>query len=96
MTDPYETLGVAVHSDETAIRHRYLELVREFPPERDPQRFAAIRAAYDELRDPAVRLRSLLFRVGTEDSIAAMSAEVRKRLRTTRIPTKTLLSLAKP
>ena len=32
------------HEDET-IRRRYLELVREFPPERHPTRFAAIRAA---------------------------------------------------
>ena len=74
MTDPYRTLGVALHSDEAEIRRRYLELVREFPPERDPQRFAEIRAAYEQLRDPIVRMRTLLFDVDTEDSIPALAS----------------------
>ena len=69
MVDPYETLGISPQADEKEIRDRYLELVREFPPDRAPERFASIRAAYEQLRDPAVRLRSLLFGVGKEDSI---------------------------
>ena len=96
MVDPYETLGISPQADEKEIRGRYLELVRQFPPDRAPERFASVRAAYDQLRDPAVRLRSLLFNVGKEDSIPAMIAEVRNQLRSARIPTKTLLALAKP
>jgi curved DNA-binding protein CbpA len=94
--DPYETLGISPQADEKEIRDRYLQLVREFSPERAPERFASIRAAYDQLRDPAVRLRSLLFGVGKEDSVPALIAEVRQQLRNARIPTKTLLKLAKP
>jgi curved DNA-binding protein CbpA len=96
MVDPYETLGISPQADEKEIRDRYLALVREFPPDRAPDQFALIRAAYDQLRDPAVRLRSLLFGVGKEDSIPAMIAEVRNHLRNARVPTGTLLALAKP
>lgn len=96
MVDPYQTLGISPQADEKEIRDRYLALVREFPPDRAPERFAAIRAAYEQLRDPAVRLRSLLFDVGKEDSIPALTAEVHNHIRNARIPTRTLLALAKP
>jgi curved DNA-binding protein CbpA len=96
MVDPYDTLGVSPQASEKEIRDRYLALVREFPPDRDPDRFASIRAAYEQLRDPAVRLRSLLFGVGKEDSIPAMIGEVLNHFRSARIPTKTLLALARP
>ena len=56
MSDPYEILGVTPQADEAEIRRRSLALVREFPPERAPERFAAIRVAYDEVRNPARRL----------------------------------------
>ena len=58
MIDPYETMGLSPQADEREIRDRYLDLVRQFPPDREPERFASIRAAYEQLRDPAVRLRS--------------------------------------
>ncbi len=96
MVDPYDTLGLSPQAEEKEIRDRYLELVRQFPPDRAPERFASIRAAYDQLRDPAVRLRSLLFGVGKEDSIPGLIAEVQSHLRSARIPTQTLLTLAKP
>jgi curved DNA-binding protein CbpA len=96
MSNPYDTLGLSRQASDEEIRGRYLELVREFPPDRAPERFAAVRAAYEQLRDPAVRLRSLLFAVGKDESIPAMMADVRQRLRTARLPTKTLLNLAKP
>ena len=41
MNDPYETLGLSPDAGESEIRRRYLELVREFPPDRAPERFAA-------------------------------------------------------
>jgi curved DNA-binding protein CbpA len=94
--DPYESLGISPQAGEKEIRERYLALVREFPPDRAPERFAEVRAAYEQLRDPAVRLRSLLFGVGKEDSVPAMIAEVHDRIRNARLPTKTLLALAKP
>lgn len=94
MGDPYETLGVARGSSESDVRRRYLELVRQFPPDRAPAEFAEIRKAYERLRDPEVRLRSMLFELSDEDSMPAVVAEVRRRLRAARIPTRVLLSLA--
>lgn len=44
MNDPYVQLGLSPSADETEIRRRYLELVRQFPPDRAPERFAEIRA----------------------------------------------------
>ena len=93
-SDPFDVLGVDRQSDDAAIRRRYLELVRQYPPDREPERFAAIRQAYEQLRDPVVRLESMLFSMATDDSLDAIVAEVTGRLRTARIPTETLLSLA--
>lgn len=92
MNDPYEILGVDNQADEPAIRQRYLELVRQNPPEREPERFAAIRDAYDQLRDPAKRMHSRLFGLG-HDSLDAIKSELLKRMRAARISTDTLLSL---
>jgi DnaJ-class molecular chaperone len=94
MADPYEILGLPRDAGLEQIRKRYLELVREFPPDRSPERFTSIRAAYDELRDPVHRVSNLLFGVQSTDSIDALNADLRARLRAARIPVKTLLSLA--
>jgi len=92
--DPYEVLGLDGGSDDAEIRRRYLELVRQHPPDRDPQQFAAVREAYEQLRDPEVRLRSKLFSLDTNQTIDAVLADVKQRLGTVRIRPETLLSLA--
>jgi curved DNA-binding protein CbpA len=94
MTDPYEVMGISPDADEAAMRRRYLELVRQYPPEKCPEQFAEIRQAYDELRDPVARLRQQLFGVRSEDTVDDIIAELRSRVQATRIPTETLLSLA--
>lgn len=94
LNDPYEVLGLSGEADEASVRQRYLELVRQFPPERDAERFAQIREAYDALRDPVRRMRARLFESRKHDSLDAIRTAVLKRLRTARIPTDTLLSLA--
>lgn len=94
MNDPYEVLGVAPTADEAEIRSRYLALVREFSPDRAPERFAIIRAAYDEVRDPLRRLGGRIFGIKSRDSIDTMLTDLRGRLRDARIPLETLLKLA--
>jgi curved DNA-binding protein CbpA len=93
MTNPYEVLGLPPNADEAALRGRYLELVRQHPPDRSPARFAEIRAAYDELRNPANRLERLIF-LPSEDSLRDVLASFRTRLLGARIPVDLLLSLA--
>ena len=95
MTDPYEVLGVARDADEQAIRRRYLELVRQHPPEREPERFAVIREAYDRLRDPIVHLENRLLDVKTTVTLEKLIADTRPDVRAQRLPTDLLLSLAK-
>jgi curved DNA-binding protein CbpA len=94
MTSPHEVFGLPADADETAVRNRYLQLVREFPPERAPERFATIRAAYDELRDPLRRLEKQLFSSRTSDSFDALQAELLGRLQAASVPFEVLLSLA--
>jgi curved DNA-binding protein CbpA len=95
VSDPYDVMGLAAGASETEIRQRYLELVHEFPPDREPERFAAVHAAYASLRDPALLLRAQLFSIAPgNDSIEAIAADLRARLRDTRLPVEVLLSLA--
>ena len=75
------------------IRGRYLELVRQFPPERAAERFAEIRAAYDALRDPRVSLEHRLFDVKDTQTFADIAAEIRIDLRARRVPVELLMSL---
>jgi DnaJ-class molecular chaperone len=60
MRDPFTVLGVAEDAGDAEIRRRYLALVREFPPDRDPDRFRDYRAAYDALSDERKRLETKL------------------------------------
>jgi len=94
MGDPYEILGVTRSSSDEEIRRRYLELVRQFPPEREAERFAAIRHAYDQIRDPVERMRKRLFEIREGDSWEAVQADWNRRLRNARIPVDVLLGLA--
>jgi curved DNA-binding protein CbpA len=97
MSDPYEVLGLSPTADEAETRKRYLELVRQSPPDRDPVRFAEVRAAYDQLRDPVRRLESQLFKVDSSETLSAIDADLRARLRDrlNRLPLDALLAMAK-
>jgi curved DNA-binding protein CbpA len=95
MSEPFEVMGLGAGASESEIRLRYLELVREFPPDRAPERFAAVHAAYAKLRDPALRLHAQLFSIDPgKDTIEAIAADLRARLRDTRLPVDELLKLA--
>lgn len=94
MSDPYQVLNLARSADEAEIRRRYLELVRQFPPDREPEKFAAIREAYESVRDPLQRLRNRLFDWKCDDTLEAVEADLLGKLRGVRIPASVLLELA--
>ncbi len=50
--DPFEILGVGHTATDVEIRRRYLELIKQHPPERDPERFREIHQAYEFAKDP--------------------------------------------
>jgi curved DNA-binding protein CbpA len=60
MPDPFTVLGVDETADDVEIRRRYLALVRDFPPDRAPDRFREYRAAYEALSDERKRLETQL------------------------------------
>lgn len=61
LRDPYAVLGLERQADSEAIKRAYFQLVREYPPERDPARFQEIRAAYEAVRTPERRRSTDLF-----------------------------------
>jgi curved DNA-binding protein CbpA len=95
MNDPYTVLGLPADSDDETIRRRYLELVRQFSPERHPEKFAAVRQAYESLRDLDTRLRYRLFEAGKQESIDALIEELTCRSSRRRMSLEALLALAK-
>jgi hypothetical protein len=78
MSDPFTVLGVDETADDGEIRRRYLALVRDFPPDRAPERFREYRAAYEALSDERKRLETQLLRTNE----AALSRLCMAALRT--------------
>jgi len=58
--DPFAVLGISPDANEAEVRARYLELVKQFPPERDPDKFHEIREAFDAAKDPLAVARRLI------------------------------------
>lgn len=61
MSDPYRVLGVSRDADDAAIRAAYLAAVRDCPPDRDADRFARLRKAFDAVATHRLRLARDLF-----------------------------------
>ena len=72
--NPYKTLGVNRTATESEIKRAYFGLVREHPPERDPEGFKRIRAAYEKLRASAARAETDLFLVVEQSEMLAASS----------------------
>src|SRR5918911_1649068 len=96
MAAPYQVLTLPADSDDETIRRRYLELVREFPPERHPERFAAVRAAYERLKDLDARVRHRLFEQGKRDGIEEIIEEMACRTPRRRYGLTALLQMQRP
>ena len=93
MDDPHIIMGLPADADDETIRRRYLELVRQFSPEHHAEKFAAIRAAYERLRDRNARARYRLFEAGRKETIEALVEEIACRSCRRRVSLKTLLSV---
>jgi curved DNA-binding protein CbpA len=94
MADPYAILGVPADADDAAIRARYLDLTRAFPPEAYPEKSAAIRAAYDALKDLDARATHRLFTAMRAETIDAIIEDVACRTPRRRITLSELLTAA--
>ncbi len=72
--DPFQVLGIAPDATDEQIRAAYLLRVREYPPDRAPEQFEAIRDAYEAVRNPRRRLRHRLFTVDHSAPLATLFA----------------------
>ena len=61
--DPFAILDVPEDADDETIKRRYLALVRQHPPEREPERFGEIRAAFEAVESKRDRLRARLLTI---------------------------------
>ena len=70
--DPWVILGVSMDADEKQIRSAYIQKVKDFPPDRDPEQFERIRDAYELLRDPARRVKSMIIAVDPQADLVTL------------------------
>jgi DnaJ domain len=63
--DPFAVLGLDENADDDAVKRRYLALVRAYPPDREPERFQALREAYEAVRGQRERLERKLLHTST-------------------------------
>ncbi len=60
ISDPFQVLGLARSAIEAEVRARYLELVKQYPPDREPDKFRQIRSAYEATSNPLILADRLL------------------------------------
>ncbi|OQW95993.1 MAG: hypothetical protein BWK79_00365 [Beggiatoa sp. IS2] len=61
MRTPFDILGVGDDATDEIIKKAYLHKVRQYPPEREPEEFQKVRAAFEQIKDQRQRLRYQLF-----------------------------------
>lgn len=61
MKTPFDILGVAEETSDAEIKKAYLQKVRQYPPERAPEQFQTIRAAFEAIQTQPQRLKYQLF-----------------------------------
>ena len=83
--NPYETLGISQKADDDQVRQAYLDLIRRYPPDRFPERFAAISESYQTLKDENSRLQYALF--NTDSGIRSPFDAIRVQFSSTAVRT---------
>lgn len=95
MADPFTVLGLPTDSDDETIRKRYLALVKQYPPEQNPQKFAEVRQAYEALKDSVERLRYRLFELEKDEDLESIIEEIQCRSPRRRLSLTSLLMAQK-
>ena len=71
MQDPYQILEVTNDASLSEIKKSYFRLIKHHPPEKEPEKFKKIRAAYEKLKNNLIRAETdmLLFKQPGSDFI---------------------------
>ena len=78
--DPLAVLGLDHDAGAEEIRAAYLRLIREHPPDKEPDAFERIRDAHDLLCDPMERVDRLMVLVDPTRPLEDLIGERRARL----------------
>ena len=89
--DPYAVLELARSASLEDARNAYLRLVRENPPDRNPERFREVHSAWQSFSDPLTQARHLIRPNHDLPSLTAIIEEAEKTK--PRLPYSFLLSL---
>jgi curved DNA-binding protein CbpA len=85
MPNPYRVLNVPRTADDETVRRSYLGLIRRFPPQREPEAFKRIQAAYEAIRDLRARIRHEVFTPSLGESLEEWIEEIRAERRSGRL-----------
>ncbi len=89
--DPHEVLQIPRGASLGDARNAYLRLVKENPPDQDPERFRQINSAWQSLSDPLVQASNL---IRTSDELPSLNQIISDAEKVKpRLPTEFLLSL---
>lgn len=59
LQSPYETLNLPVNASLEVVKRQYKALIRQFPPEQNPEEFNKIRTAYDHIKSDLFDKKSI-------------------------------------
>lgn len=62
MKTPFEILNIPERCTDEAAKAAYLERIRQYPPERFPEQFKEIKAAFEQVKTERDRVAARLFR----------------------------------
>jgi curved DNA-binding protein CbpA len=95
MIDPYRVLGLPADSDDETIRRRYLELVKQYPPSRDPEKFHEVRDAYERLKDLETRVELRIFEEGSLEVFDKLIEDLESKKNRQRVTFEQLMNLVR-
>lgn len=74
----HQILELKPGATQEELRKKYLALVRQYPPDRDPEKFRDIHAAYQLLADPLAQATALLTPSRDKPDLMAVIVEAEK------------------
>ncbi|MFO7884434.1 MAG: hypothetical protein R6U68_06400 [Desulfobacteraceae bacterium] len=87
MLNAFITLDLPLDASDQMIRDRYLALVKQFPPEKAPDRFHVINTAYESIKDKRTRVKTRMFAAlksfNYEEELRRLADEVKARKKKT-------------
>ncbi|RJP19991.1 MAG: hypothetical protein C4527_26110 [Candidatus Omnitrophota bacterium] len=70
MIDPYQILDLDPNqTTDEIVRKAYMDAIRRYPPDREPEKFEQIRFAYDQIKQERDRMNLRLFGLNRKQSI---------------------------